>query len=370
MVKIKTKSKPRSKTEIRDDDIKYSPNKTYLQGLLRVALYEVWDGRCHWGGEPIGGVGLAEIDHLIPHTKYLEVLEKVRQEQSEFTAKAVEELSHLTDDPHQVDNLAPICRAHNGMKSDAINKDNFAVTVGSLKKAKGRAELVKRAVHRINEATGLEKSALELLALSNDEETRSCVERYGTSIVSSLWAFDPQVVRNFVEPRPLNIDMGSSFEPDWVGTTYARGANPDIQLALSRNEQTALDGAAILNHFEWTSSLESGFGAAIAEGERRGKENLRSQGAMEIGVVGRHMLTFVEHEFTHKSKTGHPLFKIRFNLSMGFSGTGYDYERTDNDGNVYELQFETQPRYSGIVTLNLRSGKCHTDLCLIDFDSE
>jgi 5-methylcytosine-specific restriction endonuclease McrA len=83
--------------------VRYDKKSSQNQALLRLALFETWDGRCHWCSQALEDSTYAEIDHIIPKKKFNELLASLESEgKMIFSEEHLDTLRALPDDPDGV----------------------------------------------------------------------------------------------------------------------------------------------------------------------------------------------------------------------------------------------------------------------------
>lgn len=250
-------------------DVRYTPGDEYLQSLLRLALYDAWDGRCHWCGDGIPNPAAAEIDHIIPDTRY-ELFKKQDDEalKNVYRKKFRKRLMTLPDSPHEVLNLAPICSRHNQKKGNSLDQSTLGAIESSLKDARKAENRVIKSVMAMTRAKGLSKSFVDLIALPADKETASVVKQWGVAVVSSLWRYDKPTVERFRIPRDLSLDLSAGPLPDWMAQATESGDGIDSRLMLTLDEQAAIEGAVVLFEFDdFADKLSIAFSSASEEAD-------------------------------------------------------------------------------------------------------
>ena len=337
-------------------DILYNPSDEYLQSLLRVALYEVWNSRCHWCGDAISNPAVAEIDHVVPEAKYEGFRVTVAANSAGIYSESfLESMSTMPDSPHEVVNLAPICPRHNRTKSSTIDEDTLGPIVTSLKKSRVLSDKVCRRVLEMVNAKGLSSSFVDLIALPGDQETRQIVDTWGKAVTSALWRYDRKLLEDFRIPRDIDLDLDEGVIPDWFGQATKTGTGLDGRLELTLDEHAALEGAIVLYNFANFGTALSNAIKEAAEGvDGEVEQTLQNKGVDHVGAMGPRFAS-LDASLIRGSE---PRLDVRVALSATLGGQAVlDY--TDLDG--HPILADRWQSFECVIT-------CSTDFTSRDFE--
>lgn len=318
---------PRKIYEI--SDIRYKNGDEYLQALLRVALYQVWNSKCHWCGDAISNPAVAEIDHVVPESKYEEFKVMVAANSAGiYSEEFLNTMSTMPDSPHEVLNLAPICSRHNRTKSSTIDEDTLGPIITSLKKSRALSRKVSQKVLEMVNAEGLSASFVDLIALPGDDETRKIVSAWGKAVISALWRYDKTLLANFRVPREIDLDLDEGVIPDWFEQATKTGTGLDGRLNLTIDEHAALEGAVVLYNFDhFGTALSQAIKEAAEDVDREVEQALRNQGVEHVNSIQPRWAT-LDASLTTGSE---PRLEVMVKMTANLGGQAV-LQHTDRDG--------------------------------------
>lgn len=310
-------------------DVRYNKSDEYLQALLRVALYEVWNSKCHWCGDGISNPAVAEIDHIVPESKYEEFKVMVAANNAGiYSEDFLKNMSTMPHSPHEVVNLAPICSRHNRTKSSTIDEDTLGPIITSLKKARTLSRKVSRRVVAMVNAEGLSASFVDLIALPGDDETRKIVSTWGKAVTSALWRYDRKLLEDFRVPRDIDLDLDVGVIPDWFEQATRTGTGLDGRLNLTIDEHAALEGAIVLYDFDhFGTELSQAIKEAADAVDCEVEQALRNQGVEHVSSIEPRWAR-LDASLTTGSE---PRLEVMVNMTATLGGEAV-LEHTDQDG--------------------------------------
>lgn len=331
-------------------DIRYNKGDEYLQALLRVALYEMWNSRCHWCGDGISNPAVAEIDHIVPESKYDEFKVMVAANNNGiYSEEFLRDMSTLPDSPHEVENLAPICSRHNRNKSSTIDENTLGPIITSLKKSRALSKKVCRRVLEMVNAEGLSASFVDLIALPGDDETKRIVSTWGKAVTGALWRYDRKLLEDFRVPREIDLDLDAGEIPDWFQQATRTSTGLDGRLNLTIDERAALEGAIILYDFDqFGRTLSQAIKEAVEEVDSEVEQPLRDQGVEHVDSIGPRWAS-LDASLTTGSE---PRLEVMVKMTATLGGQAV-LEHTDLDGRM-------------VLADRWRSFKCDI-ICSTDF---
>lgn len=236
--------RPMNQKTVALEAVKYNPGNEHTQALLRLALFEAWNGRCHWCRLARPDATYIEIDHILPESRYAELTHGLtKEDRKAYKKKYLALVQALPTSPHDVLNLAPICAAGrrcNQEKTDAIDARTFGAIRTSLKRASSKASNVTRRVRAMVDSQGLEQHLVGMIGMPVGEETRRLVERYGQLVLSSIQKAHAPTFDVFRTPAEIALDVDLGVLPDYFSKATRTGSGVDGILYLNERERVAL----------------------------------------------------------------------------------------------------------------------------------
>ncbi len=340
--------------------IRYDTSKREQQELLRKVLVDTWGGRCHWCGAVFPSATYADMDHIIPKSKFEEVKALLRaQYEAIYTPGFLATLGPLPEDADDIHNIAPACRAArncNGRKSDTIDPEYMGVIVEGLKKAKANKQKISRKVNTLLEERGLTGHLVGCLALPDTDEVRHATRELGPQVLMSLWQVDKDIFRIFLPPDEVLLKMDPGELPDYFDTAFPSGTGLDGDLKLSNGERLTLMGAKVASGVD---ALQVTAGAIAEAVSSIDNEMINQLGDVpHPGLVGPRMLSVIDHQITQNEK---PELEVRFNMKVAFGGQAVLEDHTDNDGAPLYEPREIEQEHMITCRIGLMDGEVAVD---------
>lgn len=309
--------------------ISYNSSDEHMQALLRLALFEAWNGRCHWCRRAASDATYLEIDHILPQSRYSKLTRQLTKEDKKaYRNKHVTFMQGLPDSPDDVQNLAPICAAGrrcNQEKTNAIDSRTFGAIRTSLKKASKLCNKVKQLVQEKLDAQGVEKHLVGLIGMPTDERTRRLVRSYGQFVLRSIWQVDRNSFDQFRTPTEISLDVDLGMVPDFFSDATRTGSGVDGLLYLDDDERVALIGAQVLFEVNASERLAEAARDAVEEVDREVEAELRVEYA---DLEGPRWLRVVDHKLLPGEC---PQFHVTLEMTLTMGGEAVS--GSDQDGN-------------------------------------
>lgn len=318
----------------------------------------MWNSRCHWCGDGISNPAVAEIDHIVPESKYEEFKAMVAANNDGiYSEDFLKNISALPDSPHEVENLAPICSRHNRNKSSTIDENTLGPIFTSLKKSRTLSKKVSRRVLEMANAEGLSASFVDLIALPSDVETKSVVSTWGKAVIGALWRYDRKLLEDFRVPREIDLDLDAGVIPDWFEQATRTSTGLDGRLNLTIDEHAALEGALVLYDFaHFGTTLSQAIKEAVEVVDSKVEQALRDQGVEHVRSTEPRWAS-LDARLTRGSE---PRLEVEVTMTAALGGQAV-LEHTDLDGNP--LLADRWQSFESVII-------CSTDFVSTEFDYE
>jgi 5-methylcytosine-specific restriction endonuclease McrA len=311
--------------------IKYDTSKPEQQELLRKVLVDTWGGRCHWCGAVFPSATYADMDHIIPKTRFKELKAHLgSQYEAIYTPEFLATLEALPEDPDEIHNIAPACRVArncNGKKSNTMDADYMGVIVEGLKKAKANEQTIPNKVNKLLDERGLTGHLVGCLALPDTDEVRHATRELGPQVLMSLWQVDKEIFGIFLPPGEVLLEMDAGELPDYFDTAFPSGTGLDGDVKLSNSERLTLMGARVVSGVDAFEETAKAIAAAVSDID---DEMINELGDVpHPGLIGPRWLSVIDHQIIQSEK---PEFEVRFRMKATFGGQAVLDSDTDNDG--------------------------------------
>jgi hypothetical protein len=180
--------------------VRYQKDNTLEQGRLRLALFQVWHGRCAWCQTLFGDPSFVSVDHILPRKHF-------ENERHRFGFADDETM-------HDVENLAPMCGSGRGCNRRKGANVYSHATEELLRAARDVAGDVRRRVALMRAATGLDLALETSAGAPLNARNRRVIGQWANLLVQRIHTVDPRYIEAYVSMRYLDLpELEDSPEP-------------------------------------------------------------------------------------------------------------------------------------------------------------